>query len=231
MDKQSSMLPLEKFYYKTSTDENSIGSISKMFDGLDGEDFVIAHVGGPSGGITHDSMTKINNHLSASKCWAAVEDWAVEVEYTICHQDGDVIVSDNKNTNDPIVRRMQKTIDCVARCNNGVTEVGMERWSKTTPKYADFNMKKCSFVKIKRTKKFKYSTGRSSWIYTLGVKWEGITKEDAELEDKQFYVSIESGDNKVSSSNIMYTAVSFMEKILDIASIGEDTRQHLCFLF
>ena len=85
-------------------------------------------------------------------------------------------------------------------------------------------MTKSSFVKITKSKIFTYSTKNSSWKYKLCISWEGINKEEAELSEKKYYVTIETDDTTKASKNVKYTIISFLEKILDMEFIRSNRK-------
>ena len=80
------MLPVVNFYYKNAEDSNCIPELDKFFNGLGENEYVVANFSNVEGecGVNMEKMTNISNHLSSSKCWSSIQDWHVDVEYTIC---------------------------------------------------------------------------------------------------------------------------------------------------
>jgi len=181
------MLPVVNFYYRNAEDSNCIPELDKFFNGLCENEYVVANFSNIEGecGVNMEKMTNISNHLSSSKCWSSIQDWHVDVEYTIDHPSGDILVSDNKIKNLPSAN---------------------------------------SFVKITKSKIFTYSTKNSSWKYKLCISWEGINKEEAELSEKKYYITIETDDTTKASKNVRYTIISFLEKILDMEFIRSNRK-------
>ena len=215
-----SMLPLVNYYYKSSEDENCISFLSKFFESMQSDDFVVARFNNSTNnGIGLDKITNIGNHLSSSKCWSSVEDWCVDVEYTIDHPGGEILVSDNKIKNNPSANRKDVIVSRKSSFTGSDTVIEFERYKMKKAECVYTNMTKSSFVKITRTKKFIYSTKHSSWIYKLCVLWEGNNKEEAEISERKYYVTIETDDTKKASANVKYTTVSFLEKVLDMEFI------------
>ena len=222
-----SMLPVVNYYYKNQTNENSIEKIGKFFDSLKNDygELVIAtfHKNGMEG-LDLETITKIGNYLSSSTCWSSIEDWSVDVEYTINHPDGNIFVSDNKTKTKPSATRKHLNLLWNASFSGSEMIVKLERRTEKEINCIDANMTKCSYVRITRSKKFIYKSENSSWIYKLCISWEGKSKEDAEVSHKKYYVSIETDDTEKASKNVKYTSISFMEKILDMVFIQSDRR-------
>ena len=218
------MLPVVDYYYKNQKDENSIDKIVNFFDSLDCDgELVIAtfHQNGMEG-LDLETVTKIGNYLSSATCWSSVEDWSVDVEYTINHPEGNIFVSDNKLKTKPSATRRNVSLMWNAVFSGNGMMVRLERRIEKDTNCNDTNLTRCSFVRITRSKKFVYTSDNSSWVYKLCISWEGESKEDAELSQKKYYVSIETNDTEKASRNVKYTAISFIEKILDMAFIQSD---------
>ena len=169
-------------------------------------------------------MTNISNHLSSSRCWSSIQDWHVDVEYTIDHPSGDILVSDNKIKNLPSANRKESLCFWRGTFSGSKTVIELERFKLNKAECVYSNMTKSSFVKITKSKIFTYSTKNSSWVYKLCISWEGINKEEAELSEKKYYVTIETDDNKRASRNVRYTIISFLEKILDMEFIRSNRK-------
>jgi len=217
-----SMLPVVNTYYKSSDDQNCIPKMSEFFTEMDGDECVVANFNGINGerGVTKEKMTNISNHLSSSRCWSSVEDWKVDVEYTIDHPLGNIVVSDNKLKNIPSAIRKESVKTLNASFPGSETCIEFERFKRNKAECAYTNMTKSSFVKITKSKCFVYSTKNSSWIYKLSISWEGVNKEEAEVSEKKYYVTIETNDTNKASFNSGYTSVSFLEKVLDVEFIN-----------
>lgn len=211
-----SMLPVVNNFYKSSEDENCISILGRFFESMEDDDFVVARFD-----CDLQKITGRGNHLSSSKAWSSIEDWSVDVEYTIDTPHGEIIVSDNKIKNIPSASRKQSVVSWKSSFPASETIIDFERYKMKKAECNYTNMTKSSFVRITRNKKFIYSTKYSSWIYKLCVMWEGKNKEEAELSDKKYYVTIETDDIRKASSNVKYTTISFIEKILDMEFINK----------
>jgi len=209
-----SILPLVNHYYKNSEDENCIYLMSKFFESMENDDFTVAKFY-----CDLEKITTIGNHLASSKCWSDVQDWAVNVEYTIQTPQGEILVSDNKILNCPAANRKKTVLKWQSSFPASDTVIEFERYKMKKAECVYTNMTKSSFVRITRVKKFVYCTKHSSWIYSMCVEWSGNNKEEAELSDKKYYVCIETHDNKKASANVKYTTISFLEKVLDMEFI------------
>lgn len=232
MEDNDSMLPVVNHYYTNHTDENSIEKIVLFFECLEpcGE-LVIAtfHKNGMEG-LDVETVTKIGNYLSSATCWSSIEDWTVDVEYTINHPDGNIYVSDNKDKTNPSATRKDVSLLWNAAFSGREMTVRLERRKEKETTCIDNNMTRCSFVRITRSKKFVYTSDNSSWIYKLCISWEGKSKEEAESSPKKYYVTIETSDTEKASRNVKYTSVSFLEKVLDMAFIQTDRKSMNFFL-
>ena len=221
-----SMLPVVNFYYRNAEDSNCIPELDKFFNGLGENEYVVANFSNIEGecGVNMEKMTNISNHLSSSKCWSSIQDWHVDVEYTIDHPSGDILVSDNKIKNLPSANRKESLCFWRGTFSGSKTVIELERFKLNKAECVYSNMTKSSFVKITKSKIFTYSTKNSSWKYKLCISWEGINKEEAELSEKKYYVTIETDDITKASKNVRYTIISFLEKILDIEFIRSNRK-------
>jgi len=214
-------------YYKSGTDENCTLNMVPFFKDLGETEKVTAYIWNkscPKGGVTHKTLVSINNNLSMSKCWEKVQDWEVSVEYTICHPDGDITVSDTKCQDNPNMVRKTGKIHWNGVCKPDEScQLRIERWDNA-PFVSNIamNVTVYSYVRIKNTKTFVYRTANSSWRYILCVTWEGRTKEEAESSEKKYDVSVESDKSSVCTRDPRYTSASFFEKIIDVVSISKD---------
>jgi len=219
------------YYYKNGGDENCTSNMVPFFKDLVPEEKVTAYIWNKDescrGGVTHETLVSINNHLSAAKCWKEVIDWDVSVEYTISHPEGDLTVSDNKIRDSPSMVRETGKIHWNGACSpdeSRMVKVVRSRSDKLEC-HGNINITLFSFVRIKNSKIFVYRTARSSWKYKLCVIWEGTTKEMAEKSEKRYEVSVESDVSDVCNLDPKYTSASFFEKMLDVASISSEKRQ------
>jgi len=215
------------YYYKSSKNENLIEQdFHTFFQDLQTRDKVISHIN--EDGISHDSLVIINNHLSSSNCWANIIDWTVNVEYTIEHPEGDIIVSDNEHETDgksfrrEVINSFESDILPLKK-----DTLHVKRVSITKIQELNYNSKRYKYVKISRNKKFMYHTSRSSFIFKLEIFWQGESKELAEASDPIYMFSLETDDSIRVSRDPKYSFVSFMEKCLDMVSLGKECRQSL----
>ncbi|ACH46777.1 unknown [Feldmannia species virus] len=210
-------------FYVSSENENCVGSVSKLFAALDREDKVSASLSErqceDGEGVSMGSMTAIHHHLASSESWKEVLDWQTEVEYTIPHPAGEVTASDTASDGEAKIFREDRVSTLKALCGDA-WGAKICRVKHTPVVKIDFNVTRFSSVKIMSTKSFVYETPRSCWRFKLIVFWEGESKDAAEKSPKKFRVLVESvRDKEQVGVNVMYTAASFLEKILDIVSL------------
>lgn len=214
------------YYYKSPKDENFIGRFHTLFENLQSYEKVISYIN--ENGISHDSMVTINNHLSSSNSWISVVDWTISVEYTIEHPEGDIIVSDNEHETDGKSFRRETTSSfdaTVYPCDAHMLHT--KRISIKPVGCLNYNSKRYKHVRISRHKKFIYHTSRSSFVFKLEIFWQGESKESAEESDPTYLFSLETDDPIRVSKDPQYSFVSFMEKCLDVVSLGKECRQSL----
>lgn len=214
------------YYYKSPKDENLIERFHPLFENLQSSEKVISYIN--EHGISHDSMVMINNHLSSSNSWSSVVDWTIGVEYTIEHPEGDILVSDNEHeTEGKSFRR-----EIISSFDANVYPVQdyilhMKRVSIKPIKELNYHSKKYKHVRISRCKRFIYHTSRSSFIFKLEICWKGECKESTEASDPTYLFSLETDDSIRVTKDPRYSFVSFIEKCLDIVSLGKECRQIL----
>jgi len=212
-------------FYRSPKEQDSLPEISKLFSGLSHSEKVVGVINEIGiTGVSHDKLIHINNHLGSSNCWSNVQDWTVYVKYTIKHPDGDVFISDNINNTKSNVSRETSVLTYDAEFSGGI--LNLYRISLDKPK-GRFNTKKYNNVRVSRVKTFSYCTERSSFLFKLEIVWNGKSKEDASSSEPRFIFSLETDDSIKSSKDSMYSSVSFVEKCLDIVSLGKDVRQAL----
>ena len=221
------------YYYKNGGDENCTSNMVPFFKDLASDQKVTAYIWdneeSSKGGVSHETLVRINNNLSTAKCWKTVIDWDVSVEYTISHPKGDITVSDNKLQDSPSMIRETEVIHWNGTCQpeeSSRVKVVRSNCEKLEG-HGNINVTLYSFVRIKNSKTFIYRTARSSWKYKLCVIWEGTTKENAEKSEKRYEISVESDVSDICKIDPKYTSASFFEKILDVASISSEKRQLL----
>lgn len=194
----------------------------ELFNCLDNNEKVIASIQDPErpGGISKESINDIHTHLQSSRIWKLKTKWMTEVEYTIPHPRGDVSAFDTNSDGDAKLSRKNIVSSFSASCEDNL--VRFERIKEEPSDSMDFNTTRFSSVKIMNAKRFYYETERSCWVFRLVVSWEGDTKSEAERSPKKYFAYIETNGVSKASSNPMYTAASFLEKIIDVISVGRD---------
>lgn len=210
-------------FYRCPTEEDALIYLKGFFNNMSENEKVIARISEDGiDGVCHDKLTHINNHLSSSSCWSEVQDWSVYVQYKIGHPEGEVLVSDNAKMTESTSVRENVVKKCDACFTNGILNISRLSVDKTEGK---FNTTKYNGVNISRVKRFVYSTKRSSFVFKLEVVWKGCTKANAEASDPLYYFSLETDDHNHIVRDHNYSCVSFIEKCLDIVSLGKDQRQ------
>lgn len=213
-------------FYRSPKEQDSLSEISKLFYELSSSEKIIGTINEKGiTGVSHDKLIHINNHLSSSNCWSNVQDWTVYVKYTIKHPDGDVFISDNISNTESNISREDEVLNYDAYFSGGILK--LYRLCSNKPPKGRFNTKKYTNVRVSRVKTFSYCTERSSFLFKLEIVWNGKSKEDASSSEPRFIFSLETDDYIKSSKNSMYSAVSFIEKCLDIVSLGTNLRQTL----
>jgi len=211
-------------FYTNSSDENCIPDISKkLFKSMTKTETVSASINdtGQPEGVSKESIDAVHTHLQSANIWKKTTDWITEVEYTIPHPIGDITAFDTNSGGDAKLSRKNNISDFKATClNDDKTYIRFTRNKETPSDEMDFNTTRFSSVRIMNTKKFFYETGRSSWIFKLVVSWYGNTKSEAESSPKRYFVYIETNGESKASSNPEYTSASFLEKIIDLVSLG-----------
>lgn len=223
---------MPQLFYKNCSEENCVSYVSHLFQSLGNREEVSASLayfeGGSEAtaasypdGVSSKCMMEIHNHLDSSNIWKKTVPWVTEVEYTIPHPNGDVTAFDTKSGGDAQLSRKSVALNLTGSClGNENWRIYFSRISAEPSDKMDFNTTRYSWVKVMNIKRFFYETNRSSWIFKLVVCWEGVTVEDAKKGDKKYFVYVETNDNMKMSSNPPHSAASFLDKILDIISLG-----------
>ena len=213
-------------FYRNASDENCVEYIADFFKNLQSTETVSARIQNALGGsLTYERVVEIFNHLDSSQSWRRVSDWEVEVEYTISHPDGNVVAVDTNTTRSASLTRRTVSRFCSGSCEDKTFEISRVRYTHIDQ--LDFNTNLYSSVRILKSKRFYYQTKRSSWTFRVSLVWEGDTKACAEKSDKKYLVFVETNDVNIATSNPMYTAASFLEKVIDVVSVSAGQRRAL----
>ena len=211
-------------FYKNSSDENCIPNISKsLFKYMTKNEIILASINetGQAEGISKGTIDDIHTHLQSTNIWKKKTEWVTEVEYNIPHPKGDITAFDTNSGGDAKLSRRKTIADFKAVClEDDKIYVRFVKTNDTPSDGMDFNTTRFSSVRIMNTKKFFYETDRSSWVFKLVVSWYGNTKSDAESSPKKYFAYIETNGDVKAASNPEYTSASFLEKIIDLISLG-----------
>ena len=219
-------------HYRNARDETSISRMVSFFTDMTHEESVHAKIYDPTvsnKGVSHETLSRVNNQLSGASCWSKVSDWDMSVEYTVQHPDCEILISDSKSCDNASILKKNSILEWGATCDDNCM-VKVEREKRVECPHISMNVTRFSNVKVRNTKIFQYEKPMSSWIYRLCVSWEGKTLEDAKNSGKTYELSIESGSSIKARKDPKYTSASFMEKILDVSSVPGKTRMCLTFV-
>lgn len=198
-----------------------IDAMSKeLFEGLDKGEIVQAAVERASGDVDHQWIDAINNNLSTCTAWSRVQDWEVEVEYKIDHPQGHVFAVETKTSGARMRKVDHKGVPFQARAGDGCLAT-IRRVVEEPVDGIDFNNTRFSSVKITNVKRFYYESQRSSIVYRLVVQWQGVTKDEAQANGPVFKIYLETNDHAKMAVCPQSGCVSFMEKMLDLLTIGQ----------
>lgn len=223
---------MEKFY-ESSSNENCIAEVGSLFCNLGRDEKVCATLSDGKDGVSIEKMKMIHHHLRSSNSWKDTLNWSTEVDYTIPHPEGDATASDTSSPGEEKLTRSVCIMCMNAVCSNTAWRVRLERVLEKPFAKIDFNVTRFSRVKIMKVKRFIYETPRSCWCFKLVVEWSGETKDIAEKSSRKYRIFVESlRDKKQVTLNVNYTAASFLEKILDLVSLGNyhPGRSKICFV-
>lgn len=215
----------ETMFYKNANEENSVQYAKTFFENITSVDDVFAEYETDSVG-----MMELHNHMNSSSTWKSISGWESGIHYIIDHPEGDITLTDlNRGQNTSIYR------ETVSKRMDGTSV------DKSTPFYIlrtqsiplDFSVTSChssryKWVTIESKKKFKYESDRASWVFHLTVIWEGKTREEASNSEKKYVIGVSMGSIDKASRDPVYTAASFMEKLLYILFQNSASR-HVVF--
>jgi len=203
----------EHLFYKDATNQNSVGVIMTLFEGLDTMDEVYAEYE-----VDEKGMVSLHNHMNTSSIWKSISQWNSGIKYTVDHPAGSVYIFDkNRGEHTSIYREIP------GQEFRGMKTGGDVRFSMIKKRRVpiDFSKESChstnySWVRIESKKTFKYESQRSSWDFNLSVVWEGESREAVRSsEEKKYVVQISMGSMDKASRDPGYTTASFMEKLMD----------------
>lgn len=208
-------------FYSTASKENCVELLSAFFENLSESECVQASIGMSEECeyVDHGFMQQTLEHLQSARCWKRVTGWGDGVEYTILDPNGNVTARDVDPMGSPTLTRKSTEKKTSSRCDRNPIFLKIRRTREVSADGSLFNSTQYSHVKIMSSKSFFYETGTSSWVFKLSVIWEGATRDIAEGSSRKFAICVHSGDSEKSSRNPGYTSASFLEKIIDVASI------------